>query len=82
MAVVARPIADPTSRAISTRLSPIESSSSWYASRIRVFLSYVRVLGFSGAVTPNGPSAPWQYRRCDPHAPTLWPVRVRFCHPK
>ncbi|GAA4044562.1 hypothetical protein GCM10022233_12510 [Streptomyces shaanxiensis] len=35
MAVVARPIADPTIRAISTRLSPIESSSSWYASRIR-----------------------------------------------
>ncbi|GHH70283.1 hypothetical protein GCM10018781_29960 [Kitasatospora indigofera] len=27
-------MAEPTSRAISTRLSPIESSSSWYASRM------------------------------------------------
>ncbi|GLW49761.1 hypothetical protein Stsp02_54220 [Streptomyces sp. NBRC 14336] len=47
MAVVARPIADPTRRAISTRLSPIESSSSWYASRMGS-LSYV-IVGVPGA---------------------------------
>ncbi|GGV75583.1 hypothetical protein GCM10010228_39420 [Streptomyces massasporeus] len=89
MAVVARPIADPTSRAISTRLSLIESSSSWYASRIRLSLSCVCVGGSSGRGPPNKPGPteqpavrPSYYQRSEPHAPTFRPVRVRFRHPK